>query len=112
MVLLKDIILVIVGFKGEVYGYEILKEFEKFVIGFWKFSYSNFYMILNKMVEEGFLELREEYRGRVRCVKYRFIDKGWEYFKIFNNFIFRIFYMVVEYYEVLKKKFEEIGKIR
>lgn len=64
------------------------------------------------MVEEGLLEPREEYRGRVRRVKYRLTDKGWEYLKTSNNLTLRILYTAVEYHEALKKKLEEIGKTR
>ncbi|AMQ17890.1 PadR family transcriptional regulator [Thermococcus peptonophilus] len=109
---LKDIILVIVGLKGEAHGYEILKELEKLAIGLWKPSHSNLYTILNKMVEEGLLEPREEYRGRVRRIKYRLTDKGWEYLKTSNNLTLRILYTAVEYHEALKKKLEEVGKTR
>ncbi len=73
---LKNLILVIVGLKGEAHGYEILKELEKLAIGLWKPSHSNLYTILGKMVEEGLLEPREEYRGKVRRVKYSLTDRG------------------------------------
>ncbi|MBP1912893.1 PadR family transcriptional regulator [Thermococcus stetteri] len=109
---LKDIILVIVGLKGEAHGYEILKELEKLAIGLWKPSHSNLYTILNKMVDEGLLEPREEYRGRVRRVKYSLTDKGWEYLKTSNNLTLRILYTAIEYHEAIKKKLEGVGKRR
>jgi DNA-binding PadR family transcriptional regulator len=107
---LKDIILVIVGLKGEAHGYEILKELEKLAIGLWKPSHSNLYTILNKMVEEGLLEPREEYRGKVRRVKYRLTDRGWEYLKTSNDLTLRILYTAVEYHEAIKKKLDEMGE--
>lgn len=61
MVLIKNMILLIIGFRGEMYGYEIFKEIEKIVWGIWKLSYGNFYIMFNKMVEEGFIEFKEEY---------------------------------------------------
>ncbi|AIU70566.1 PadR family transcriptional regulator [Thermococcus eurythermalis] len=109
---LKNIILVIVGLKGETHGYEILKELEKLAIGLWKPSHSNLYTILNKMVEEGLLEPHEEYRGKVRRVKYRLTDKGWEYLRTSNDLALRTFYTAISYHERLKKKIEETGRAR
>ena len=109
---LKDIILVIVGLKGEAHGYEILKELEKLAIGLWKPSHSNLYTILNKMVEDGLLEPREEYRGRVRRVKYRLTPKGIEYLKTSNDLALRVLYTAANYHEALKKKLETLGERR
>ncbi len=106
---LKNIILVIVGLKGETHGYELLKELEKFTIGIWKPSHSNLYTLLNKMVEEGLLEPREEYRGKVRRVKYRLTEKGWEYLRTSNDLALRSLYTAISYHERLKKKIEERG---
>ncbi|WP_099210623.1 PadR family transcriptional regulator [Thermococcus henrietii] len=109
---LKNIILVIVGLKGETHGYEILKELEKFTVGIWKPSHSNLYTLLNKMVEEGLLEPREEYRGKVRRVKYRLTDKGWEYLRTSNDLALRSLYTAISYHERLKKKIENMGRER
>ncbi|WP_367184485.1 helix-turn-helix transcriptional regulator [Thermococcus sp.] len=109
---LKDIILVIVGLKGETHGYEILKELEKLAVGLWKPSHSNLYTILNKMVEDGLLEPREEYRGRVRRVKYSLTPKGIEYLKTSNDLALRVLYMAANYHEALKKKLETMGEER
>ncbi|AEK72273.1 ParR family transcriptional regulator [Thermococcus sp. 4557] len=107
---LKDIILVIVGLKGEAHGYEILKELEKLAIGLWKPSHSNLYTLLNKMVEEGLLEPREEYRGRVRRVKYRLTEKGLDYLKTSNELALRVLYTSINYHEALNRKLEEMGE--
>jgi len=109
---LKDIILVIVGLKGETHGYEILKELEKLAIGLWKPSHSNLYTLLNKMVEEGLLEPREEYRGKVRRVKYRLTPRGIEYLKTSNDLALRVLYTAADYHEALKKKLETMGEER
>ena len=109
---LKNIILVIVGLKGETHGYEILKEMEKFTVGIWKPSHSNLYTLLNKMVEEGLLEPREEYRGKVRRVKYSLTEKGWDYLKTSNDLALRSLYTAISYHERLKKKIEEMGRER
>ncbi|NJF24653.1 PadR family transcriptional regulator [Thermococcus sp. Bubb.Bath] len=109
---LKDIILVIVGLKGEAHGYEILKELEKLAIGLWKPSHSNLYTILNKMVEGGLLEPREEYRGKVRRVKYSLTPKGLEYLKTSNDLALRVLYTAARYHEALKKKLENVGEKR
>ncbi len=106
---LKDIILVIVGLKGEAHGYEILKELEKLAVGLWKPSHSNLYTILNKMVEEGLIEPREDYRGKVRRVKYSLTGKGWEYLKKSNDLALRVLYTSLEYHEALKGKLESHG---
>ncbi|KUH32167.1 PadR family transcriptional regulator [Thermococcus celericrescens] len=107
---LKNIILAIVGLKGEAHGYEILKELEKLAIGLWKPSHSNLYTILNKMVDEGLLEPREEYRGRVRRVKYSLTEKGLDYLKTSNELALRVLYTSINYHEALKKKLEEMGE--
>ena len=107
---LKDIILVIVGLKGEAHGYEILKELEKLAIGLWKPSHSNLYTLLSKMVEEGLLEPREEYRGRVRRVKYSLTPRGLEYLKVSNDLALRVLYTSVNYHEALKKKLDALGE--
>ena len=107
---LKDIILVIVGLKRETHGYEILKELEKLAIGLWKPSHSNLYTILGKMVEEGLLEPREEYKGKLRRVKYRLTDKGWEYLRTSNDLALRVLYTAVNYHEALKKRLEAMGE--
>ncbi|ASA77452.1 PadR family transcriptional regulator [Thermococcus sp. 5-4] len=107
---LKNIILVIVGLKGEAHGYEILKELEKLAIGLWKPSHSNLYTILNKMVEEGLLEPREEYRGRVRRVKYSLTERGLDYLKTSNELALRVLYTSINYHEALKKKLEKMGE--
>jgi len=109
---LKNIILVIVGLKGETHGYEILKEMEKFTVGIWKPSHSNLYTLLNKMVEEGLLEPREEYKGKVRRVKYSLTDKGWEYLRTSNDLALRSLYTAISYHERLKKKLDEVGRER
>ncbi|NJE84914.1 PadR family transcriptional regulator [Thermococcus sp. CX2] len=109
---LKNIILVIVGLKGETHGYELLKELEKFTVGLWKPSHSNLYTLLNKMVEEGLLEPKEEYRGKVRRVKYRLTERGWEYLKTSNDLALRTLYTAVDYHERLKKKLEAAGHER
>ncbi len=109
---LKNIILVIVGLKGETHGYEILKELEKFTIGIWKPSHSNLYTLLNKMVENGLLEPREEYRGKVRRVKYKLTEKGWEYLRTSNDLALRTLYTAISYHERLKKRLEEMGERR
>ncbi|WP_056934176.1 PadR family transcriptional regulator [Thermococcus barophilus] len=108
---LKDIILVIVGLKGEVHGYEILKELEKLAIGLWKPSHSNIYTLLSKMVKDGLLEPREEYRGKIRRVKYRLTLKGLEYLKISNDLALKVLYISVKYHEALKKKLENMGEM-
>jgi len=109
---IKDIILVIVALKGEAHGYEIMKELEKLAIGLWKPSHSNLYTLLNKMVEEGLLEPREEYKGKLRRVKYSLTDKGWDYLKTSNELALRVLYTSVNYHEALKKKLEEMGKTK
>uniref|UniRef100_UPI002613DA30 PadR family transcriptional regulator n=1 Tax=Thermococcus sp. TaxID=35749 RepID=UPI002613DA30 len=84
----------------------------KLAVGLWKPSHSNLYTILNKMVEDGLLEPREEYRGRVRRVKYSLTPKGIEYLKTSNDLALRVLYTAANYHEALKKKLETMGEER
>ncbi|NPA47730.1 MAG: PadR family transcriptional regulator [Thermococci archaeon] len=104
---IKNLILVIVGLKGEAHGYEILKELEKLAAGIWKPSHGNLYTLLGKMVDEGLLEPREDYRGRVRRVKYSLTPKGLEYVRISNDLALKSLYMAIQYHEMLKAKLKE-----
>ncbi len=106
---IRHLILVIVGFKGEAHGYEILKEIEKITCGTWKPSHGNVYTMLSKMVEEGLLEPREEYHGRRKLVKYTLTEKGWEYLRKANELALQSLYIAVQYHEALRKKLEELG---
>lgn len=45
---IKNMILLIIGLRGETHGYEILKEIEKIAWGIWKPSHGNLYTMLNK----------------------------------------------------------------
>ncbi|MCD6524641.1 MAG: PadR family transcriptional regulator [Thermococcus sp.] len=106
---IRHLILVIVGFKGEAHGYEILKEIEKITHGTWKPSHGNIYTVLSKMVEEGLLEPRGEYHGKRKLIKYTLTEKGWEYLRKANELVLQSLYMAVQYHEALRKKLEELG---
>ncbi len=109
---IKNLILVIVGLRGEAHGYEILKELEKLAAGLWKPSHGNLYTLLGKMVEEGLLEPREDYRGKVRRIKYSLTPKGLEYVRTSNDLALKSLYMAVQYHEMLKAKLREEGEQR
>ncbi len=109
---IKNLILVIVGLKGEAHGYEILKELEKLAVGLWKPSHGNLYTLLSKMAEEGLIEPREDYRGRIRRVKYSLTSKGWDYVRTSNELALKSLYMAVQYHEMLKEKLKEEGHPR
>lgn len=106
---IRHLILVIVGFKGEAHGYEILKEIEKISRGTWKPSHGNLYNMLSKMVEEGLLEPREEYHGKRKLIKYTLTEKGWEYLREANEVALQSLYITFQYHEALRKKLEELG---
>ncbi len=104
----KIMILTLLAVKGEMHGYEIMKEIERISLGLWKPSHSNLYTLLNKIVEEGLLEAREEFRGRVRRVKYSLTKKGIETLAIANDMTLRILYTIVRYHEMLRKKLKKM----
>ncbi len=106
---MRNLILLIIGLKGEAHGYEILKEIETIAAGLWKPSHGNLYTMLNKMVEEGLIEPREEYRGRRRLVKYSLTEKGWNYLREANDLALKSLYMAVQYHERMRNKLLEKG---
>jgi DNA-binding PadR family transcriptional regulator len=106
---IKNIILLIIGLRGEAHGYEILKEIEKISSGIWKPSHGNLYTMLNKMVEEGLIEPKEEYQGKRRRVKYRLTEKGWKWLQEANELALKSLYMAIEYHELMRKKLQEMG---
>ncbi|ASJ01976.1 PadR family transcriptional regulator [Thermococcus profundus] len=106
---MRNLILLIIGLKGETHGYEILKEIEKISRGMWKPSHGNLYTMLNKMVEEGLIEPREEYHGRRKLVKYSLTEKGWNYMREANELALQSLYMAVQYHEMLREKLRQMG---
>ncbi|AMQ18646.1 PadR family transcriptional regulator [Thermococcus peptonophilus] len=106
---MRNLILLIIGLKGETHGYEILKEIEKVSRGSWKPSHGNLYTMLNKMVEEGLIEPREEYHGKRKLVKYTLTEKGWNYLKEANELALQSLYIAVQYHEMLREKLKQMG---
>lgn len=104
----KNLILVILAVKGEMHGYELLKEIENITMGLWRPSHGHLYTLLNKMVEEGLLKAKEEFRGRIRRVKYTLTKKGLERLAIANEVILRILYNIVRTHELLRVKLKEM----
>ncbi|WP_054839570.1 helix-turn-helix transcriptional regulator [Thermococcus sp. JCM 11816] len=110
---IKNMILLIIGLRGETHGYEILKEIEKIAWGgIWKPSHGNLYTMLNKMVEEGLIEPKEEYQGRRRRVKYRLTENGWRWLQEANELALKSLYVAIEYHERMRKKLQEKGYSR
>lgn len=105
----KNLILVILAIKGEMHGYELLKEIEALTLGLWKPSHGHLYTLLNKMVEEGLLRAKEEFRGRIRRVKYALTRKGIERLAIANDVLLRILYNILRYHEILRVKLKEMA---
>jgi DNA-binding PadR family transcriptional regulator len=106
---MRNLILLIIGLKGESHGYEILKEIENISRGTWKPSHGNLYTMLNKMVEEGLIEPREEYHGRRKMVKYSLTEKGWNYLREANELALQSLYIAVQYHEMLREKLKQMG---
>ncbi len=106
---MRNLILLIIGLKGEAHGYEILKEIETIAAGIWKPSHGNLYTMLNKMVEEGLIEPREEYKGKRRLVKYSLTERGWNYLREANEIALKSLYMAVQYHEMMRNKLLEKG---
>ncbi len=105
----KNLILVILAIKGEMHGYELLKEIEALTLGLWKPSHGHLYTLLNKMVEEGLLRAKEEFRGKIRRVKYALTRKGIERLAIANDVLLRILYNILRYHEILRVKLKEMA---
>ncbi len=107
----RNLILLILAVKGEMHGYELLKEIECMTAGLWRPSHGHLYTLLNKMVEEGLLKAKEEYRGRVRRVKYSLTRKGLERLAIANDVILQILYNIVRAHEELGRKLRELSLV-
>ena len=106
---MRNLILLIIGLKGEAHGYEILKEIGTIAAGLWKPSHGNLYTMLNKMVEEGLIEPREEYHGRRRLVKYSLTERGWNYLREANELALKSLYIAIQYHERMRSKLLEKG---
>ncbi|ACS32581.1 PadR family transcriptional regulator [Thermococcus gammatolerans] len=106
---MKNLILLIIGLKGETHGYEILKEIERITFGNWKPSHGNLYTMLNKLADEGLVESREEYRGKRRVIRYRLTEKGWLYLREANELTLKSLYLAIQYHERLREKLREMG---
>jgi DNA-binding PadR family transcriptional regulator len=106
---MRNLILLIIGLRGEAHGYEILKEIETIASGIWKPSHGNLYTMLGKMVDEGLVEPHEEYRGKRRLVKYSLTERGWNYLREANELALKSLYTALQYHEMMRKKLEERG---
>ena len=104
----KILVLMILALKGEAHGYELLKEIENITLGFWKPSHSYLYSLLNKLVRDGLLKAKEEYKGKVRRVKYSLTRKGLERLAVSNSTVIRILYTMLRYHELVGRKIEKI----
>lgn len=51
--------------------------------------------MLNKMVEEGLIEPKEEYQGRRRRVKYRLTENGWRWLQEANELALKSLYVAI-----------------
>ncbi len=107
----RNLILLILAVKGEMHGYELLKEIECLTAGLWRPSHGHLYTLLNRMVEEGLLSAREEYRGRVRRVKYSLTRRGLERLAIANDIILQILYKIVRTHEELGRKLRDLSLV-
>lgn len=109
---LRNLILQLIALHGEMHGYEIMKKIGEITLGLWKPSTSTLYMVLDSLVREGLLEPREEYRGRVKRVRYRVTEKGLEVIKLSIGTTIEILYQIISRLEDLNKKLEnaKLGK--
>ncbi len=105
----KNLILLLLAVKGEMHGYELLKEIENLTLGFWRPSHGYLYTLLNRMVEEGLLKAKEEFKGRVRRVRYELTRKGFEHLALANDVMLRILYNIVRTHEALRDKLRELA---
>ena len=105
---LRDMILWIIAARGELHGYGIMKILEDLTFGAWKPSPSTLYTLLDSMVNEGLLEKVEEYRGRMKRIKYRLTDKAWRIISFEIDFVTamieNILYEVGKIRKIIKEK--------
>ncbi len=101
---LRSLVLQLIALHGEMHGYEIMKKIEEITLGLWKPSTSTLYMILDNLVKEGLLEPREEYRGKVRRIRYKVTEKGLEIIRMTVGTTLEILYQIISRLEELNKK--------
>lgn len=101
---LRALVLQLVALHGEMHGYEISKRIEQLTMGLWRPGTSTLYMVLEGLVRDGLLERREEYRGRLRRVRYRATGKGLEVLRLSTGTVLRILYQLVELLEELDRR--------
>ncbi len=106
---LRDMILWIIAARGEMHGYGIMKVFEEITFGSWKPSPSTLYTLLDTMVNEGLLERVEEYRGRMKRIKYRLTDKAWRIIAFEIDFVTAMLNNILSEVKRIKMVIEEKG---
>jgi DNA-binding PadR family transcriptional regulator len=106
---MKNMVLMIIALKGNIHGYEIIKEIENITLGTWRPSYGNLYPLLNKMVEDGLIKPHEEHHGKRKRVKYSLTDRGWRYLEDANKLAFKGLLRIIQYHLLLREKLEKRG---
>ncbi len=104
---LRHLVLNLIAIHGEMHGYEIMNRIKELTSGLWKPSTSTLYMVLETLVKEGLLEKREEYRGRVKRVKYRLTEKGLEILSLSTDLALKIMYRITERLETVNQMLRE-----
>ncbi len=104
---LRNLVLQLIALHGEMHGYEIMKKINEITMNLWKPSTSTLYMVLDSLVRDGLLERREEYRGRLKRVRYRITEKGLEILSISTDMTLKIIYQIIERLETLNKKLKK-----
>ena len=106
---LRDMILWIIAAHGELHGYGIMKVFEDLTFGAWKPSPSTLYTLLDTMVNEGLLEKIEEYKGKMKRIKYRLTDKAWKIIALEIDFVAAMIENILYAIEKIRKMVKEKG---
>ncbi len=101
---LRALILELIALHGEMHGYEIMKRISEITMNLWKPGTSTLYMVLDNLVKDGLLERREEYRGRMKRVRYRVTERGLEILSVSTDMTLKIMYQVIERLETLNKR--------
>ena len=86
-----------------------MKIFEELTFGAWKPSPSTLYTLLDTMVNEGLLEKIEEYKGKMKRIKYRLTDKAWKIIALEIDFVAAMIENILYAIEKIRKMVKEKG---
>ncbi len=104
---LRHLVLNLIALHGEMHGYEIMKKIKELTLNMWKPSTSTLYMVLDTLVNEGLLEKRIEYKGKMKRIKYKITEKGLEILALSTDISLKIMYRIVQRLEQVNQLVKE-----